>query len=76
MTTRREHKATVAAALTAAGYEVLGARGGFFVRGRGFVTLATARALVGITEHPTRPGDWMMAGGDWGMVAALNGIRE
>ncbi len=73
---RSVHKATVLAALHAAGYEATTGSGGFFVRGRGFVTLAAARRLVGITEHPTRPGRRMLAGGDWGMVAALNGVRE
>jgi hypothetical protein len=65
----------VMGALKAMGKEVISGKGGFWIRGEGFVTLAQARRLVGIPapkrvkKAPAKP--W----GDYATIAALNGIR-
>ena len=43
---------TLQAALEAQGYEVLGGKGGFWLRGHGHVTTAKARRMTGITAEP------------------------
>lgn len=62
-------------ALKAQGHDVLHGKGGFWLKGEGFVSLAKARRMTG-TKAPkreTRPR--ISAYGDWATVAAMNRVK-
>ncbi len=62
-------------ALAAKGFEVLTARGGFFIRGRGFVTYSQAKSLAELRGKLTdreAPQPRVGAYGEWAFVAAIN----
>lgn len=66
----------VLAALKAAGHEVLTAKGGFFIRGKGFVTLAQARKMTGVTAKPRGPRMVQAPWGDAAWIKMLNTPRK
>jgi hypothetical protein len=58
------------------GVEALSANGGFFVRDRGWVTLAQARKETGINMAAKRQARGMISAyGDWAWVAAINRVK-
>ena len=62
-------------ALKAQGKEVVSGKGGFWVKGEGFITLAAARKLTGLKapERSQRPR--MTLYGDLAWIAKINHIR-
>ena len=57
-------------------YDVVYGKGGFWIKGKGFFTLAQARKLTGIKPTTTRkPKTVMPAWGDYATVAMLNKPR-
>jgi len=56
------------------GAPVLQGKGGFWIRGHGFITLAKARKITGI-KAPSRERQRMPAWGDYATIAALNTQR-
>lgn len=60
-------------ALSKNGDEVLAGKGGFWIKGKGFITTAQARKTTGIKSKETRkPQQIISAGGEWAWVAAFN----
>jgi hypothetical protein len=59
-------------ALTAQGLEVLSGKGGFFVRGEGWISLAAARKRTGIATPKTTRRARVTPYGDYAWVAAIN----
>ena len=62
-------------ALKAAGNEVMAGKGGFWIKGTGFISLSKARKLTGImapkrTYHPKQ-----RAWGDFATLVMLNGAK-
>lgn len=67
----------ISAALSALkGAEVCFGKGGFWIRGQGFITLAQARRLTGIAGPKHERRARVVFGGDWGMIGALNRARS
>jgi hypothetical protein len=63
-------------ALRATGREVVSGKGGFFVKGEGFISLAQARKLTGI-QAPKRAESMVMSSyGDWATIAMFNTRRK
>jgi len=60
-------------ALEARGHEVLSGKGGFWLHGQGFVSLAKARQMTGITAKPRPRRPRQLPWGDYATAAALNG---
>ncbi len=56
------------------GAPVLQGKGGFWIRGHGFITLAKARKLTGV-KAPSRERQRMPAWGDYATIAMLNTQR-
>jgi hypothetical protein len=56
--------------------EVLQGKGGFWVKGKGFFTLAKARTMTGITAPKQKPRLVQSAWGDWATVVMLNQKRQ
>ncbi len=50
-------------------------KGGFFVKGHGFITRITARKLTGIHATPRIIHERISAYGDYATIAQINGIR-
>jgi hypothetical protein len=74
----RESTKAVLEGLEAKGYEACyasGKGGGFFVKGKGWVSMGTARRLADVPapKRVTRP--LTQPWGDWATVAMLNGYR-
>ena len=55
-------------------YDVLQGKGGFWIKGKGFFTIAKARKLTGI-KAPTRNRTRLMPYGDYATIAMVNGIN-
>ncbi len=68
MTTKTQQE--LQAALEAQGFEVLGGKGGFWLRGHGHVTTAGARRMTGVAAEPRirRP---RIAYGDYAQLIAF-----
>lgn len=60
-------------ALQAAGCQVLSGKGGFWIRGEGFITLAAARKRTGIAAPKRNFRGRQAAWGDFATIAAMNG---
>jgi hypothetical protein len=71
----KETTRTVLAALQSAGLEVLSGKGGFWIKGEGFLTLAQARKRTGIAapEREARP--QQQPWGEFATITLLNGHR-
>lgn len=66
----------VLAALKAQGKEVMMGKGGFFIKGEGFLSLSKARRLTKI-RAPKRPlKEVRSAWGDWAIVEMMNRSRK
>lgn len=63
-------------ALQQQGYKVISGKGGFWLNGGGFVSLAKARTMTGIRAPKRKPGLIQSAWGDWATVAMLNQKRK
>ena len=70
MTTKEQ--SAIIAEYAKQGIETCTAKGGFFVNGRGFVSLRNARKETGINMAQRREGKRISAYGDWATVAYLN----
>ena len=55
---------------------VLAGKGGFFVKGHGFVSTAKARKLTGIKGKTRNPPTRLSAWGDYATIAMLNAPRR
>ena len=55
--------------------EVLQGKGGFWIHGHGFITLAKARKLTGIKAAPRPRYERIPAWGDLATIAMLNHVR-
>lgn len=64
---------TLAEHIGVADSDVLQGKGGFWVRGHGFYTLAQARRVTGIKATPRRRPERVTAYGDYATVAAISG---
>ena len=74
--TRKEENAAIRAAYAALGKEALSGRRGFWVRGKGWQTLAEARRETGIDGHQTRrPRQAKSPWGDYATIVMLNARR-
>lgn len=71
--TKREARQEIIAALAARGIEAVYGKGGFFVRGQGFVTFAQARKLAAVAAKPIDRQCRHTAYGEYAIFAALNG---
>ncbi|MDO8615876.1 MAG: hypothetical protein Q7T33_09100 [Dehalococcoidia bacterium] len=76
--TQREQRVAIIAALAAQGIDVLSGKGGFFIRGEGWITFAQARRRSGIVVPLAlkRVGQRVTAYGDYAFVAAINGALK
>lgn len=74
--TRDAARAAIIAAFTAKGIDVLYGKGGFWLRGQGWVSFADARRLSGVKAAPANRQPRVSAYGDWAWVAAINGVRR
>lgn len=63
-------------ALEANGAEVLRGKGGFWIKGKGFITLAQARKQTGIDAPKRRTRGRQLPWGDYATIAAINGVRQ
>jgi len=52
--------------------DVLQGKGGFWVKGHGFYTIAKARQITGIKATPRKPQMVMSAWGDYATIAQIN----
>ena len=52
--------------------DILQGKGGFWVKNRGFFSLAKARTMTGISAPKRKPQKVQSAWGDWATVAMLN----
>ena len=59
-------------ALKAQGKELIKSKGGFHVKGEGFLSLSKARKLTGIKAPERQFRGKQKAGGDWAWVEAIN----
>lgn len=55
--------------------DVLQGKGGFWIRGHGFLSLAKARRLTGMAPQPRPPVIRQAAWGDYATIAMLNAPR-
>ena len=55
--------------------DVLTGKGGFFIKGHGFITIAKARRLTGIKAQPRTKHARIMPYGDYATIAQINGIK-
>lgn len=55
--------------------DVLQGKGGFWVKNKGFYTLAEARRLTGIAAPSRKARPKVALYGDWAWVARINGIK-
>jgi hypothetical protein len=73
---RHEENAAIIAAYTARGTDACSGKGGFHIRGRGFVSLAQARKETGVNMAAKRePRMVQGAWGDYATIAMMNGVR-
>lgn len=74
---KREQRLAIIEAFAAQGIEALHGKGGFFLRGQGFVTFAQARKMtaVAVPAELKREGGMVSAYGDYAIIAKINGIR-
>ena len=56
-------------------YDVIFGKGGFWIKGLGFYTIAKARKLTGIKAPPRKQRMVMSAWGDYATIAQINGIK-
>jgi hypothetical protein len=75
MTKTTTERAAIAAAYEAQGAEVLTGKGGFFVRGRGFRTLAQARTDTGINMSQPRIRRDRIVYGDYAWMLAISNAK-
>jgi len=59
-------------ALQRQGYKVISGKGGFWLNGGGFISLAKARTMTGIKAPKRKPRLIQSAWGDWATVVMLN----
>lgn len=72
----REETSRIIEAYADCGINACTAKGGFFVEGRGFVSLAQARKETGINMAQKREASQVQgAWGEYGWLAAINGAR-
>jgi len=67
---------TIITALASRGFETLTGKGGYFVKGEGFLSAAQARKLAGLPapqRQPRRRRQRQPAWGEWATIAALHG---
>jgi len=58
-------------------YDVIYGKGGFWIRDKGFFTLAQARKLTGIKpDTPRNQRTVMLAWGDYATIAQINRVRQ
>ena len=72
----RDGQKKIVAALESQGFEVAPGKGGFFIRGTGWVSYSKAKSIAGIkgnVTEQTRSADVVLPYGDYGWIAALNG---
>lgn len=76
MTLQQTQRAEIIAKFKDAGVEAIYGKGGFFLRGEGWVSFAEARKRTGIAapERQFRPR--VSAYGDWATVAMISGARR
>ena len=55
--------------------EVLTGKGGFFIKGHGFITIAQARKITGVKAKPRQTHQRIMPYGDYATIAQINGIK-
>lgn len=60
-------------ALNDQGLEVLAGKGGFFIKGEGFISLAQARKRTGVATKKREVRQRVTAYGDYAIIAAING---
>ena len=56
-------------------YDVIQGKGGFWIKGKGFFTLAQARKITGIRATPRLRRQVIMPYGDYATIAQINGIK-
>lgn len=72
----REETSRIIEAYAAQGAEAMSGKGGFWIKDRGFVSLAQARKETGINEAQKREARQVQgAWGEYGWLAAINGAR-
>ena len=74
--TKRDERAKIIAGLRANGMEAIYGKGGFWIRGQGFVSFAKARKLAGVVvseELKRGPAMEQLPWGEYATVAMFNG---
>lgn len=56
-------------------WDVLQGKGGFWIKGKGFYTIAQARKITGIKATPRPARERISAYGDYATIALINGIK-
>ena len=66
--------ATLAEKLDKSPADIMYGKGGFWIKGKGFYTLAKARRITGVTGTPRQKRDRILPYGDYATIAMINGI--
>jgi len=72
MTTAKESLITE---LKALGKEVIAGKGGFFIRGEGFLTTRQAQKLTGIKPKPRTKRLYVSPYGDWATIQMITRVK-
>ncbi len=55
--------------------DVIYGKGGYWIKGKGFYTIAQARKITGIKATPRKPSMILSAYGDYATIAQINRIK-
>ena len=56
-------------------YDVIQGKGGFWIKDKGFYTIAQARKITGIKATPRPRKARILAWGDYATIAMINGVK-
>ena len=65
----------VITALKEKGLEVISGKGGFWIKGKGFISLRQAQKMTNILPIKRLLRERIGAYGDWAIIAKINGIK-
>ena len=71
-----KHKDIIEALQTKYNSDVLFGKGGFWVKGEGFISLAKARKITGIKGTERKPQEMRPCYGDYATLVQMNRIRK
>lgn len=69
------NRSEIMSALEAKGLNACFGKGGFFIQGQGWISMAAARRLTGIQAEPRVARERIAAYGDYAWIAAINRVK-